>query len=73
MNSGHEGIEAADPAKRIDSFDFGRERPPRDMGSSGTGHCYGGIDDSMEYNPIGKPKEKLHVLCHGDQQGTGAN
>eukprot|EP00757_Euglenozoa_sp_SAG-D1_P025111 gene25112-biopygen10414 len=44
MNSCHEegvrdrnraGIEAADPA---------REHPPRDMSSSETEHCYGGID-----------------------------
>eukprot|EP00757_Euglenozoa_sp_SAG-D1_P026733 gene26733-biopygen17254 len=28
----------------------GREHPPRDMSSSKTGHCYGGIDDIVAAN-----------------------
>eukprot|EP00757_Euglenozoa_sp_SAG-D1_P025409 gene25410-biopygen10598 len=37
-------------------FDSGREHPLRDMSSSGTGHCYGGIDE----------KKSKYVPCPED-------
>eukprot|EP00757_Euglenozoa_sp_SAG-D1_P007028 gene7028-biopygen2492 len=43
--------QAADPASHTLRSRFGREHPPRDMSSSGTGHCYGEIDDCR---PSGK-------------------
>eukprot|EP00757_Euglenozoa_sp_SAG-D1_P015703 gene15703-biopygen4369 len=64
MNSCHEvfatGIELESRrfALRF-QLDSGREHSPRDMCSSGTGHCYGGIDDG---SPAGRSKGSGYIV-----------
>eukprot|EP00757_Euglenozoa_sp_SAG-D1_P021535 gene21535-biopygen1815 len=37
-----------------------REHPPRDMSSSETGHCYGGIDDYSSMRHISTPHKSIN-------------